>query len=274
MFCPNCGSQIPDGEKLCASCGAAVGEESAGAMAAAGKPPMAENPYLKQDANQGIPASMNPYGMQAPYGNQAPYGGQAPYGNQNPYGDQSPYANQIPYGGQAQYVNPYPNQAPPQDQGYEPSQQPMQQGFGEPGEGPFQKQAKSFLSSADGAVGVAMKVGLLATIVWVVAMLWLPFQTVMGQPISNVSVANNSVLVVIITIALGFATVYDLLSHSGANVLFSGIIMILWTAKSMIETSNAGWGFAYGAYLSIGCAVLITLAGFLCWRKSRAGGAR
>ena len=73
----------------------------------------------------------------------------------------------------------------------------------------------------------------------------------------------------IVTIALGGATVFDFVSRAGSAVLFSGIIMIIWTVKSMLETVNAGWGFAIGAYLSIICAIVIAGAGFLCWQRSR-----
>src|SRR5690606_36154482 len=58
---------------------------------------------------------MEPYGQQAPYGQQpAPYGQQPPYGQQAaPYGQQTPYGQQAaPYGQQ----NPYGQQAAPYSQ--------------------------------------------------------------------------------------------------------------------------------------------------------------
>lgn len=258
MICTSCGSQVPDGAVFCASCGAKM-EDAA----------VAQMPPIQQP-----PAEGSPYRNQASYANQAPYANQTPYGNANPYVDQSPYDNANPYASQGPYGAPGPYQAPMQNQGYNTNRMPMQgQGFGAPNAGPYPSQPKSTPTGMGGMTGIVMKVGLAAAVVWVVSMLWLPFQTVNGMSLGNMSVSSNAMLVVIVTVALGGATIYDFLSRSGADVLFSGIITIIWTAKSMIETMNAGWDFAIGAYLSIICAVLITVAGFLCWQRSRRGAA-
>ncbi|MBE6910397.1 MAG: zinc ribbon domain-containing protein [Ruminococcaceae bacterium] len=88
MFCPNCGTQVPDGSLFCTSCGAQFG-----ATAVQTAPPAEQYQYQQ-------PVQQQPYPQDAQF-QQQPYPQQQPYQQpMQPY--QQPYQQQYQQGAQGQ----------------------------------------------------------------------------------------------------------------------------------------------------------------------------
>jgi len=119
MFCPKCGTQLPDNSKFCGACGANVSTAAQNSQnSAQNNPSPNPNPYSAQQQNPYSAQQQNPYGAQQqnPYSaqQQNPYGAQ----QQNPYSaqQQNPYSaqQQNPYGAPNSYGQPmYQSAVPP-----------------------------------------------------------------------------------------------------------------------------------------------------------------
>lgn len=114
MFCPNCGSQIPDNARFCNYCGATIPTRSGQGETSAGAP---------QTQVQGTPAQPVPTQAQP-----AQPTAQTPQPAQQPFSQPTPQVtSQQPYG-QA----PQPTMQTPQSAQQQPAQQPTQQPYGMP----------------------------------------------------------------------------------------------------------------------------------------------
>lgn len=65
MFCPNCGTQLPDGSAFCANCGNAIPQSNAAAIPTEPAAPAYTDPFASGYAAPTAPVYGNPYGTPA-----------------------------------------------------------------------------------------------------------------------------------------------------------------------------------------------------------------